>query len=178
MEWIALAQDRVRRRALVNIVMILQVPQNVRNFVARRVPDGVSWMTPLHGVSLLREAYLQSQINSLSSLHITSSFSREIYNKFAINNINYSKFITLSNRYALRVIYICTSRCNDNGTGCDKFECGYGATARDDTDSVVNIDRNWLRANVCQHLLNPLWRADSFRDTQPGQIGVLHRNTL
>jgi len=133
----------------------------------------------LDGVSLLREASLQSQVNSLSSLHISSSFSREICNKFAINNINYSKFITLSNGYALTVIYICTSHCNDNGPGCNKFECGYIATARDDTVSVVNIDRNGLRANVCQHLLYPLWRAaDSFRDTLPGQIRVLYRNTL
>ena len=135
-------------------------------------------MTLLDGVSLLREAALQSQVNSLSSLHITSSFSQEICNKFAINNTNYGKFITLSNGYGLTVIYICTSHCNDNGPGCDKFECGYVATARDDTDSVVNIDRNGLRVNVSQHLLNPLWRADSFRDTQPGQIGVLYRNAL
>jgi len=127
---------------------------------------------------LIREASLQSQVNSVSSLHITSSFSQELCNKFAINKINYGKFITLSNGYALTVIYNCTSHCNDNGPGCDKFECGYVATARDDTDSVVNIDRNGLRANVSQHLLNPLWRADSFRDTQPGQIGVLYRNTL
>jgi hypothetical protein len=32
MHWIDLAQDRDRRWAVVNAVMNLQVPQNVRNF--------------------------------------------------------------------------------------------------------------------------------------------------
>jgi hypothetical protein len=131
-------------------------------------------------------AWSQSAARSIftitSKFFIIPAFHFELLSRnmkqISMNNRNYSKFITLSNGYALTVIYICTSHCNDNGPGCDKFECGYVATARDDTDSVVNIDRNGLRANVSQHLLNPLWRADSFRDTQPGQVGVLYRNKL
>jgi len=34
MDWFKLAQDRNRWRALTNAVMSLQVPQNVRNFLA------------------------------------------------------------------------------------------------------------------------------------------------
>jgi len=33
MDWIDLAQDRVRRRNLVNVVMNFLVPQNVGNFL-------------------------------------------------------------------------------------------------------------------------------------------------
>jgi len=33
MDWIKLAQDRDRWRALVNVVMDLQVPQNIGNFL-------------------------------------------------------------------------------------------------------------------------------------------------
>ena len=33
LDWIDLAQDRYRWRALVNSVMNLQVPQNARNFL-------------------------------------------------------------------------------------------------------------------------------------------------
>jgi len=50
MDWIDLAQDRWR--ALGNVVMNLQVPQNVGNFWTSREPVSFSRMTLLHGVSI------------------------------------------------------------------------------------------------------------------------------
>jgi hypothetical protein len=51
MDWIKLAQDRDRWRALVNVVMKLQVPQNAGNLLTILEPVSFSRRTVLHGVS-------------------------------------------------------------------------------------------------------------------------------
>jgi hypothetical protein len=48
--WIYLAQDRKRRRAIVNTVMNLWVPQNVEKFFISRAIGGFSRKTQLHGI--------------------------------------------------------------------------------------------------------------------------------
>jgi hypothetical protein len=51
MDWIEVAEDRDRWRALVNVVMKLRVPWNAGNFLTSWEPVTSSRRTPLHGVS-------------------------------------------------------------------------------------------------------------------------------
>jgi hypothetical protein len=64
MEWIDLAQDRGRCRALVNAVMDIRVPQYADNFLTSREPVGFSRRTLPHAVSKLSKS-----LTSLNYIH-------------------------------------------------------------------------------------------------------------
>jgi hypothetical protein len=51
MDWIDLAQDRDRWRALVNMIMQLRVPQNVGELLSSCATGGFSRRAQLHGFS-------------------------------------------------------------------------------------------------------------------------------
>jgi len=51
MDWIGLAQDRDRKRALLNAVMNLRVPQNTGNFLTSCKPVSFLGRTLLYGVT-------------------------------------------------------------------------------------------------------------------------------
>jgi hypothetical protein len=51
MDWIDVAQDRDKWRAVANAIMNLWVPQNAGNFLTSRHPVSFSRRTQLHGIS-------------------------------------------------------------------------------------------------------------------------------
>ena len=79
MEWIELAQDRDRWRALVNVVMTLQAAQNAGNFQTSWEPVSFSRTTQLHGVSMTALLFRpQTEFFSDTHLHMTQIFNHVI----------------------------------------------------------------------------------------------------
>jgi hypothetical protein len=60
MDWINLAEGRDQWRALVNTVMNLWVPKNVREFLSSCTTDSFSKRAQLHGVNVFRLQVCQS----------------------------------------------------------------------------------------------------------------------
>ena len=104
MDWIGLAQDRNRRRALVSAVMNLLVPWNAGNFLTNYKPVSFSRRTLHHGVSKwiyvynerVRSSLRQVRWRIISSLHrafrkITSTINQQMH----LYNFHLKHFKTL-----------------------------------------------------------------------------------
>jgi hypothetical protein len=68
MDWIELAPDRDRRRALVNAVMNLWVALNVENSFTSCKPVGISRRTLLRGVSKLEKGNISAYSVTLQAI--------------------------------------------------------------------------------------------------------------
>jgi len=73
MDWIDLAQDRDRWRALLNAAMSHRVPKHEGQFLTSSGPIGFSRRTALHTVSRLAKAYLICSAHLATNKRNTSS---------------------------------------------------------------------------------------------------------